>query len=218
MAHHLIFIGSSCTGDGEVLKRLGLEDHIAGMEASQLAGEQSPDGEPGNLYAWRAKGNEQMVVNKDKQTWVKSASGYWVGIWNESPPSETELRRPYMQNGVWLEFGEEKKGTWKLPTPATIDQKLALSDDGNWKYLPIRQLAWYSEEMSKRRAGCEIIGDGDEAKINVSFDVYDATALIVRALRINYRITPEVCHLLDLFTERNITNAYGKILGLTLEE
>jgi len=52
----------------------------------------------------------------------------------------------------------------------------------------------------------------------VSFDVYDATALIVRALRINYRITPEVCHLLDLFTERNITNAYGKILGLTLEE
>jgi hypothetical protein len=224
VAHHLIFIESPTevganTDREQVFRQMGLEDHTSGCDALPLSAEESPSGNPGILYAWRSKGDDQMIVRKDKQTWMKSVSGYWVGVWNDNLPTEAQLRRPYTQHGEWVEFGDRRE-TWKLPTPATIDQRIALSDDGSWVYRPIRELSWYSDEVSKRRSGCEI-GEQHESgdlTINVSYDMFDVTSLIVRALRINYRLTPEVCHLLDMFSARNVTFAYGRMMGLDFKE
>ena len=222
MAHYLVFIESSTdpkvsNDKEEVFKRMGLEDHISGCDALQIPAEESPSGLSGVLYAWRSKGDDQIIVNKEKQEWVKSAAGYWVGVWKDKMPTEQQLRRTYTQNGEWVEFGRIRE-TWKMPTPTTIDQRIALADDGTWTYQPIRELAWYGDEMSKRKAACEIAEDDGTMKVNVSYDMFEVTSLIVRVLRINYRITPEVCHLMDMFTQRNVSNAYGRMMGLTFEE
>ncbi len=158
-----------------------------------------------------------MVVNKDKQIWMRSAAGYWVGVWKDKMPTEQQLRRTYTQNGEWMEFGD-KRETWKVPTPVTIDQRLALSDDGTWVYQPIRELSWFGDEMSKRRADLEFKEVDGKLMINLAFNGPEVVSLLVRVLRINYRITPEVCHLLDMFTQRNIKSAYGRLMDLTFEE
>jgi hypothetical protein len=116
-----------------------------------------------------------------------------------------------------MEFGD-KRETWKVPTPITIDQRLALSDDGTWKYQPIRELSWLGDEVSKRRADLDFKEVDGKLMINVVFDGPEVVSLLVRVLRVNYRITPEVCHLLDMFTHRNIKNAYGRLMDLTFEE
>lgn len=219
MSHHMIFIDGSVANQRPkdvVLTDLGLEDHIAGCDVMPVSSEESPSGAGGLLFAWRSKTDTQLRYSRGEQTWMKSAGGYWVGIWNDNPPTEGDLRRTYMQNGEFLPFCS--KGTWKLPLPSTIDMKIALGDDGTWKYVPIRELSWYTEEISQRLAECEFTGEGEEMRRSVQFNMLEVTSLIVRALRINYRLTAEVCHMIDMFTQRNVSVAYSRMLGMTFEE
>jgi hypothetical protein len=45
----------------------------------------------------------------------------------------------------------------------------------------------------------------------------DAAALVLKSLRINYRLTPEVVNHIGLLTVRNISEAYQAILGLNFK-
>jgi hypothetical protein len=218
VAHHLVFVENE-VAKGEpkdvVFKRIGLEDHIAGCDALPVSDEESPCDKAGILFAWRSRGDDQIIVKRDQQDWMKSASGYWVGVWKDKLPTEEQLRRNYMQKGQWIEL---KGGKWKLPTPATIDKDLALNDDGTWKYVPIRELSWYSEECEKRYADFQIDEADGKMSMRVAYNPLETINLIIRALRINYRITPEVVHMMRLITERNISEAYGMMFGLTFTE
>lgn len=218
MAHHLVFIEND-VANGEpkdvVLKKLGLEDHIAGCDALPVSDEESPCDKAGILLAWRTPKDNQIIVKKAEQQWMKSALGYWVGVWKDNLPTESQLRRSYMQKGQWIELKGER---WKLPTPATIEKDLALNDDGTWKYVPIRELSWYSEECEKRHADFKIEEAGGDMSIQVAYDPLEVINLIIRALRINYRITPEVVHMMRLITSRNLSEAYGMMFGLTFNE
>ncbi len=218
MAHHLIFIDhEKINGESVdvVFKRLGLEDHSKGCDALAISDEESPSGKDGMLFAWRSKGDDQIIVKKAEQEWMKSAAGYWVGVWKDNLPTESQLRRMYMQKGQWIEL---RGGKWKLPTPATIDKDMALSDDGTWKYVPIRELSWYSEECEKRYADFIIDEADGKMSMKVAYDPLEVMDLFIRALRINYRITPEVVHLMRLVTARNISEVYGMMFGLKFDE
>ena len=197
---------------------MGLEDHMTGCDALPIPAEESPSGHSGILYAWRSKGDDQIIVKKDQQEWMKSEAGYWVGVWKDKMPTEQQLRRTYTQKGVWVAFGANRE-TWKVPTPQTIDQRLALSDDGSWQYQPIRELAWYGDEVAKIWSTCEVTDVDSNGHTNfvVPTNVLDIVNLLVRVLRINYRITPEVCHMLDMFTKTQVLTAYGLMIDAKFE-
>ena len=215
MAHHLIFIDNS-VGLGrskeEVFKQVELEDHIGGCTAMQLAPEESPSGEGGFLYAWTSKGDDQIIVVKEKQTWKKSHLGYWVGVWNDKLPTESQLRRPYMQPGIWIP-GLIDGQAWKMPTPDTLNPRMALDDDGTWKFVPMREYAWYTEEIQKRRAEMEVVEENGETFWRYNVNPIQDICLLIRALRINYRVTPEVCDIAGMFTRDSVNAAYKQMLG-----
>ncbi len=218
MAHHLVFIENEVAKGRPtevVLKEVGLEDHVAGCTGLPVSDEDSPSGKAGILFAWTSKGDNEISYKPASQEWMKSALGYWVGVWKDNMPTESQLRRAYMQKGQWLEL---RGGKWKLPTPATIDKDMALNDDGTWKYVPIRELSWYSEECEKRYA--DFIFDEVDGipMMKVNYNPLEVMDLFIRALRINYRITPEVVHLMRLVTARNISEAYGMMFGLKFDE
>lgn len=220
MAHHLVFIENEVAQGkpkDKLFKEIGLEDHIAGCDALPVSAEESPCDKAGILFAWRSPKDNQIIVKMSEQEWMKSAAGYWVGVWKDNLPTEEQLRRTYMQKGQWIEL---RGGKWKLPTPATIDKDLALNDDGTWKYVPIRELSWYSEECEKRYADFEFgeVDENGKMAMRLVYHPLEVVNLIVRALRINYRITPEVVHLMRLVTERNVSEAYGKIFDLSFTE
>lgn len=216
MAHHLIFIPSTVTlgrSIDVVFKELGIEDHIGGCTPMPLNDADSPCGESGMLYAWMSKGDDQLIVNKDKQTWMKSASGYWVGVWKDNYPTEAQLRRAYMQPGIWIP-GFCKDETWKLPTPESLNPQMALDDDGSWKYVPMREYAWYTEEIQRRRAEMEEVEEDGKVFYRYTVNPLLDIALLIRALRINYRMLPEVAHMCAMFTRDDVNAAYTKMLGL----
>jgi len=220
VAHHLVFIENE-VAKGEdkatLFKRLGLEDHTAGCDALPVSSEESPSEQAGTLFAWRTKGDDQIIVNKEKQEWLKSADGYWVGVWKDNLPKEEQLRRPYMQKGKWITFRAGDK--WKLPTVSTIDQELALKDDGKWEFKPLRELSWYSEEIEKRHSSFEYgeVAEGS-VSIHMNYDALEVIELVIRALRINYRLLPEVAALMRLMTKRDISEAYGAMFDIRFME
>jgi hypothetical protein len=220
VAHHLVFVDNELLrGESKeaAFKRVGLEDHTAGCDALQVSPEQSPSGSAGILFAWRSKGDDQIIFNAEKQQWMKSADGYWVGVWKDNLPTEEQLRRPYMQKGVWVPFGTGEK--WKLPTVATIDQELALKDDGKWEYKPLRELSWYSEEIEKRQSSFDYEETPEGGlNVNLRYDPLEDIQLVIRALRINYRILPEVVAMTRLMTTRNVKEAYGIMFNMKFVE
>jgi hypothetical protein len=218
VAHYLVFVDNE-TAKGrrhdEVFSELGLEDHVAGCTGLPVSDEDSPSGNAGILFAWTSKGDNEISYKPAMQEWMKSKAGYWVGVWKDKMPSESQLRRAYMQKGQWIDLRGDK---WKLPTPATIDKDMALSDDGTWRYVPIRELSWYSEECEKRYADFVVDEADGKMSLKVAYDPLEVMDLFIRALRINYRITPEVVHLMRLVTARNISEAYGMMFGLKFDE
>lgn len=220
MAHHLVFIDNELVkGDSKeaVFKRLGLEDHTAGCDSLLVSAEESPSKNAGLMFAWRTKGDDQIIFNVDKQQWMKSCDGYWVGVWKDKLPTEEQLRRPYMQKGKWLVLNGGDR--WKLPTPATIEQELALQDDGTWTYTPLRELSWLSDEIEKRQSSF-VVGESSDGTVDIhlSYDPREAIGLIIRALRINYRMLPEVVAMTRLMTTRNVSEAYGMLFDISLKD
>lgn len=220
MAHHLVFVENELA-KGEpkevLFKRIGLEDHTAGAVGLQVSAEDSPSGNAGTLFAWTTKGDDQIIVKKDQQEWMKSCDGYWVGVWKDNLPTEERIRRPYMQKGVWVALGTGDK--WKLPTVATIDQELALKDDGKWEYKPLRELSWYSEEIEKRQSSFDYEETPEGGmNVNLRYDPLEDIQLVIRALRINYRILPEVVAMMRLMTTRNVKEAYGIMFNMKFVE
>jgi len=215
VAHHLIFIEQSISAGrpiAEVFKEVGLEDHVGGVTPMPLNAEDSPSGEPGILCGWLYKVGSQLIVNKEKQTWKKSHMGYWVGVWKDDLPTESDLRRPYMQPGIWIP-GIAGDKTWKMPTPQSLNPRMALDDDGTWKYVPMREFSWYTEEIQKRRAEMELVEENGTSFFRYNINPTSDIVLLIRALRINYRITPEVCDIAEMFTRDAVNAAYAQMLG-----
>jgi len=215
VAHHLIFVPATISKGRPldvVFKELNLEDHMGGCLPLAVSEGDSPSGESGILCGWQSPGDNNVIVNKEKQKWMKSASGYWVGIWSDSYPTEEQLRRPYMQPGLWIP-GLAGDKTWKLPIPETLNPRMALDDEGTWKFVPMREYAWYVEEIQKRRAEMETVEEDGQTFWRYNLNPLVDIALLIRVLRINYRLLPEVCHLCEMFTRDDVNSAYKQMLG-----
>lgn len=159
-----------------------------------------PDGQPGVLCSWiPARGRPRVGYQPDQQEWIPAiaqedypAARYWVGFWKDSPPSPEVLRRPYpyMGSPVRLDDGNE----WIFPRVESIPMTLVRQDDGSTAFLPQRRLSEYVAAAELLRPVLNGLAPGAQTTWSGIRDVLEM------GLNANYRLTPEVCDRLKLWS------------------
>lgn len=200
----------------EEFRRLGLGELHRQIDCIPSEG---PDGQPGRLFAWLDPKNNQIAFRADSQTWLpasgfdgSTAARYWVGVWNESPPTEEDLRRPDCRRGEYVPLGNGQR--WLITTPHHVDRFPVLTNSGI-EWAVDEQFNWLASALEKRRAeGLTQSEDGKSVKM--SFDDVADFGVLCRVLQINYRITPELVAHLRLFSESAIRETVAALLGLKL--
>ena len=183
---------------------------------------EGPDKAAGTLVGWlnTAAGNIRCEYKTEEQTWIKSvphegrdAGSYWVGIWNDSPPTEGELRRCDTQFGEWTQLGDHK---WKIPTPQSAPRQGLYNDDGKMRWEPLRRYQWLIDESDKYKQEC--LKDWGTKAYRFTFEPSEFVHWILKLLRVNYHITPEVAVHLEMWRDTQLSDAVVRSLGLQLSE
>jgi hypothetical protein len=219
MTRYLVFIENQPVVEGqsteplttaELLTSVGLEDHIGGEVVMGCGHKESPSGQPGKMFGWPKVG-DSIIYKPAEQTWLHNKHfGYWIGIWNEKPPTEPDLRRDKTQKGRYIELGPEgQPSNWKIPIAGEVDQRIHFEDDGSVRYVPIRKYAGFVDDVQKIHDSAV---DGF-----YRFSRADEIQMAMKALRINYRITTEVVNHLDLLSVANVSTVFQTVLGLSFK-
>lgn len=213
--HFLIHIPDCSPADLQLrAKGAGLADLLGGHDA--LHYQTGPAGTSGLNIGWLSPGNGRLEYSPDEQDWVPSIlqvngkPAYWVGFWKSSAPTEGELRRVPTQEGERVKFGNQ---LWKLPTPDTVDARAVYAAEGTMFWEPIAQFAWMVDESKALRdtyleeGGLRMMVFRAEPSAQINW--------LLKLLRVNYRMTPEVAVRLDLWVGKDhILKTFLKTLGL----
>ena len=202
----------------DALKQVGLEYMSRGADVFECP--QGPDGKLGRRFVWL----DQLCMRgadykPDEQTWIPAAQRnglgsdrYWVGIWDDSPPTEEELRRPDHRKGKFVKLGN--KASWLITTPQTLDRVARLKRDGSIQWCVDEAFNWLVTGLEKIEAD-SVIRDGDTEVI--AFDLEREFWFACELMQINYRVTPEVCSHLGLITEDTVRPLVAGLMGRTLK-
>lgn len=210
--------GNAKADGAALLKSVGLEDHAKGFDAMPTGG---PVPGSGYLFAWTDPTDNRVAYKPEEQTWIPSmadgdrpAGAYWVGIWNDKKPTETDVRRPEFRKGVWVTMADGTR--WQFPSPSTLERFPDIKD-GKLTWVVDEQFSWFVAEVDKRKAMLTFDPE-TPGKAFVSWDLEQDFAFLVRALRLNYRLTPEVVVHLRLISESILKTLTTAILGFVLTE
>lgn len=195
-------------------KAAGILDLLGGHNA--VVCQNGPNGLAGITIAHMHDIKSRHDYSPTEQEWIPSVHKidskplYYVGIWSNDPPKENELRRHYTQAGPLTQFGAAR---WKLPTPDTVDARAVYADDGTMRWETIRQFSWMCDEAALiRDEYLQNFGMRDmvfrvEPSVQINW--------LLKLLRVNYRLLPEVAVRLDLWTgKEHIMDTFLSTLGL----
>lgn len=204
-----------------VCRQRGIEDLFSGPGAHDMMPiADGPQGKHGLLAAWLKLGDRheyKPAAQTWLPSWLKDADGhpvYFVGIWNEAPPKENELRRPYTREGVWTQFGVEK---WLLSTPSTVDAKAVHNDDGTMRWVPLRIFSWMCDEAKTMRE--QYLTEFGMRRMVFSVEPSAQMEWLAKLLRVNYRIVPEVMEHMEMFTPtQHMLQVFLETLNLQIKE
>lgn len=199
--HHLIYVPSAHVGDRGArhpLANVGLADHAAAADSKPIG--DGPDATGGILFGW-LKPRVPFQFAPDLQTWTPAAASedlpagrFWVGVWNDSPPTPEDLRRP--GRDAWGEpvilAGEE----WRLPPIDLLPKRIVQFEDGRTGLVPqpqFSQLHADRESWLARLAGPEQM---------VSWIAL--ARLVTQCLAINYRIDVTLALSLGMYDEETL--------------
>ena len=203
----------------DLLKSVGL-DHLS--KAIDVKQSEGPDGERGRLFWWPdSKTAGQFLYKPGTQTWIPSAKdgdresgAYWIGFFNDSPPTEEDLRKPDHRPGTFVKLGDG--GRWLISTPKTIDRYPLLNSDGTITWVVDEEFNWLTSTLQKRLS--EVVESiGDDGKMYHTFVINDDWQFMVRVLQINYRITPEIVARLKLLSLNATRELVAALTGYPLE-
>jgi hypothetical protein len=194
-------------------RRRGVLDLLGGHDAIPCVG---PGQSDGLLLAWLKPGDRHHY-DPSQQLWlpsiVRSEGGkplYYAGSWNSSPPQENELRRRYTQEGKRVQLGFEK---WLLPTPDTVDSRAVYADDGSMRWEPLRQFSWMCDEAKTLRE--KYVEEGGLRMFVYNTDPSSQIDWLVKLLRVNYRIVPEIAAHMELWTRKqHLLDVFLDTLGM----
>lgn len=210
MSHFQIYLPGCTDQNPQHLVDAGLGGLASGMDFMPEG--VGPDGKGGSILAWRKPTDQRMGYKPQEQTWLPAVtcgdliSGrYWVGIWNDRPPTPADLLRPYAHKGTYVTLGDGKQ--WLIPEAEKLPADMIRADDGTWRFLVQRQYHdFYLESLRWRQwwAGSP-----------TGFAYADVADFAELALGLNYRITTEVVSHLRLLTRDNVTLPMWAVLGLS---
>lgn len=198
MSHFLLFLPGERGQDPALLRDRGLDDLVAGAEfADHAATSFAPRG--GVLVAWRRPGDVRCHVAEAAQDWLPQiAAGeprYWVGTWRDSPPAPEDLRRADgLLDSHRVELGDGCE--WEVPAAARLPRTLRLGPEG-LRFELFDRYRSYWDSSCRFREQVEAFYRGEAAKLVIDADWWD---YLVGALRLNYRILPEIVSHLGLLT------------------
>jgi len=213
--HFLTFIPDCSAPEIEDrAKAAGLLDLLGGHNAVRCMS--GPNEMAGMMIAHMHTIGSRHDYSPTEQEWVPSVQKidgkplYYVGFWTKEEPKENELRRHYTQSGPLTQFGSAK---WKLPTPDTVDARAVYADDGSMRWETIRQFSWMCDEAKLiRDEYLQSFGVRDmvfrvEPSVQINW--------LLKLLRVNYRLLPEVAVRLDMWTGKDhIMDTFLSTLGL----
>lgn len=202
-----------------IARQRGFADCLGQHDVMPINGD-TPAGEgAGTLLGWLNPQNQLLEYRPTQQLWLPSVVRsdtdgqplYFVGMWKEfehtagkvtrqfGPPTERELRRSYTQEGVKVKLGEF---TWILPTPDTVDSRAVYADDGQSMYWePLRQFAWMTDERKLMQD--RYLNEGlSEQTMQFAMDPKEQCEWLLKLLRVNYRLLPELAVHLNLWTRK----------------
>jgi len=215
--HFLVHVPCDVKSLEQTAKVAGLTHLFGGHDV--LPNHAGPGGEQfGVMLGWLSPGNPLMHYSPEQQDWtpsvVKDENGkprYWVGIWKEKPPTESELRRHYTQAGPLVRMGNQ---SWKLPTPDTVDSRAVYADDGSMRWEVIRQFSWVCDEAQALRQ--QYLDEFGLRDMVFRVDPSQQVGWLLKLLQINYRILPEVAIALDMWVGKDhIIDTVLSTLGLS---
>lgn len=183
-------------------KAAGLLDLLGGHNV--VVCNNGPDGLSGVMIAHMQVIGSRHDYSPNEQEWVKSVQKidgkplYYVGFWTKEEPKENELRRHYTQAGPLVQFGNAK---WKLPTPNTVDARAVYADDGSMRWETIRQFSWMCDEAKIIRE--EYLQNFGMRDMVFRVEPSAQVNWLLKLLRVNYRLLPEVAVRLDMWTGRD---------------
>ena len=206
----------------EVLASVGLGEIAHGVDTRPVnAGPNETGG--GLLFGWLSATQSQFDVFPERQKWLPSladgdrkSGAYWVGLWNNDPPTENDLRRPDHRRGRQILLGNDE--SWSIPTPDTLDRYPQPNPDNDGiVWMVDEQFNWLTTDLDKRRATGVVTGE-QEGKKTQTFIFDDETdfLFLCRLLQVNYRITPEVVMHLRLWSEDAIRRTVAGLFGMSL--
>jgi len=216
----LIYIpGQNSTGTSkELFEKVGLGDIASGIDVKPSEG---PDGDRGRLCAWLSSTQNQLIYKPESQTWIPSAKAgdresgaYWVGIWNDSAPTEEDLRKPNCRRGSFIKLGNGER--WSVVVPESIDRFPLLNTDGTLTWVADESFNWLVTSIDKRRADA-LSTINDDGSVEISFNFAADWQFLVKVLQINYRITPEVVAHMRLFSQQAIKELISALMGMPLQ-
>jgi hypothetical protein len=200
-----------------LLNSVGLDDHT-GLDVVQSTG---PGGSAGWLFAWLSPDQPNLAYKPDEQIWIPSladgdrpAGAYHVGIWKEKPPTEADVRRPDHRKGTFVPMADGTR--WLFPTESGLERFPNIVD-GRLQWVVDERFNWFVTDLQRRKAMLTRDPE-DPGRAFVSWNLEEDFAFLVRALRINYRLTPEVVVHLKLISESVLKNLTVSLLGFTLND
>lgn len=210
--HFQLYIPDELIGEPQLLERVGLSDFVQGAEFLTTGEGPGPIlARPGQIVAWRKPGKAAIGYQPAVQTWFPAvardgleAGRYWIGLWNEHTLTPADIARPYPKPGRTVTLGDGQE--WLLPIAKELPADLILQDDGSWRYEVQRQFHAFYLGYLRWLAIFGQAQDGD------TFEFADAAEFVLQALRINYRLLPEIASRLRLFTTENVSPALFAIL------
>lgn len=214
MARFQVFIPTDDTAQiyaERLLISVGLSDLVAGAAPERSLG---PGEQQGVVISWPDIGDSTTGYQPGQQVWLPAAQSgeleskrYWVGIWNEKPPTSKDLQRPAQYRGRSIALGDGHE--WVLPMASELPADFILDESGSW----ISEIQPQFHDVFEQALNWyERITNADENTKYVEYE--EIIKFVVPMLGLNYLITPEIVSELRILNKENSVKCLHAICGV----
>lgn len=192
--HHVVYLPHARTTDPQQLVAVGLGDQIEGAELTEIPGDQPVTGDHcgGVLVSWGGQ-RPKLSQLKSALTWLPAlpldeleAGRYFVGLDPARPPKPHDLlkARPYAGEPVLLGDGE----LWMVPHAAQLPHDI-VRDQTTGEIQQVIRPAFYAfwTKCAQWQRMFEQHTPGEPLPTLI-----EQVEFLEEALRINFRLTPEI--------------------------
>jgi hypothetical protein len=205
--HYQVYIPGAADVAFELTK-VGLADLVPNAEC--LTEPNGPDGQGGAIFSWWTNGpkSRRMHFSAKEQDWFASPDKrYWVGLWRDERPLPDDLVIGG-DRGVRVRLGDAN--TWLVPSVDLAEREMIVEPDGRRTFATPRRFEHLRSQQMQWREWVERQGDVFDLTDALFWQWFD---VCVSALKLNYRLTPEVVGALRLLSTGNIIDVMNAVCG-----